>query len=99
MMLISGLLVSPICTRATPINTDSRITCSIEPLANASMNVLGMMLRKKSTVPPCSWATWAYLPIAPASRVVVLMFMPTPGFITLTTIRPMTRAMVERISK
>ncbi|MNY17965.1 hypothetical protein D3C86_1513150 [compost metagenome] len=63
------------------------------------MKVLGIMLRKKSIVPPCSLAAWLYLAIALASSVVALIFIPAPGFAIFTTIRPMTNAMVERISK
>ncbi|MNH15720.1 hypothetical protein D3C76_1424320 [compost metagenome] len=99
MVLISGLLVSPICTRATPIKTESRITCSITPLEKAPTKVCGMILRKNSIVPPCSLAAWLYLLMALPSRALALMFMPSPGLTMLTTMRPTTKAMVDSISK
>ncbi|MNN73311.1 hypothetical protein D3C81_1894190 [compost metagenome] len=69
------------------------------PFEKAPTKVCGMMFIKNSMVPPCSVAAWLYLAIALPSSVSTLIFIPTPGFAMLTTTRPMTSAMVERISK
>ncbi len=80
-MSVTGLAGLPTRARLTPKMMAKNSTCSTSLRASASNEVVGMMLRMKPlNPPPCSLDALAvYVLSASASRLAVLMFMPTPG--------------------
>jgi hypothetical protein len=82
---------------AAPVSTETNSTCRISPFAKASTRVLGMMLRKNFTAvnPPAA----AVALVTPAETVRLVACRPTPGWTTLTRMKPRTRPTVLTTSK
>ena len=94
----TGAPALPVALSARPKTTENSRTCRMSDRANASAALVGMMPSRKSVM-FCPLPAVTYCATAPASSAAGLTFMPAPGFTMLTTMRPMTSAMVLTISK
>ena len=70
----------------------------MSPLANASTTLVGMTLSRKSVM-LCDWPALRVLRDGAGVERAGSMFMPAPGFTTLTTTSPMMSASVLTTSK
>ena len=90
-----GLPFSPMAERAIAKSTAKATICSTSPRTMASTTLAGKMW----TIVSISVFGWFSATFCTVSVTGAASVTPTPGLVTLTTSRPMNRAIVVTISK